>query len=111
MSTLTTPTPSLEPQPPAGNAPSLLPGRLAHSRPLFDPEIVRRASVASFQKLNPGALMKNPVIFVVEVGAILTTVFLIRDFVTAGGATGVSVANHPVALVYRAVCQLRRSDG
>src|SRR6202165_3698737 len=87
MSTLTT-----EPQP-AQNAPpddptSLLPKKLARSRPLFDPEIVSRAVKASFGKLNPVTLMKNPVMFVVEVGAALTTVFLVRDMFTGGSAIG-----------------------
>ncbi len=58
---------------------SLLPKRLARARPLFDPEIVSRAVKDSFVKLNPLKLYKNPVIFVVEVGAILVTVFLLRD--------------------------------
>ncbi len=53
------------------------------SRPLFDPEILRRALQDSFVKLNPVTLMKNPVMFVVEVGAALTTVFLVRDAFTA----------------------------
>ena len=66
---------------------SLLPKKLARARPLFDPEIVRRATAASFAKLNPLTLMKNPVMFVVEVGAALTTVFVIRDIFT--GAEGV----------------------
>src|SRR6266851_9586896 len=35
--------------------------------------IVRRAIVDSFSKLNPRAMMKNPVMFVVEVGSVLTT--------------------------------------
>ena len=61
---------------------SLLPGKLARSRPLFDPEIVRRATKDSFVKLNPLTLAKNPVMFVVEVGAALVTVFLLRDIVT-----------------------------
>ncbi len=67
---------------------SLLPAKLARSRPLFDPEIVKRALHASFVKLNPVTLLKNPVMFVVEVGAALTTVFLIRDLFTGGGAIG-----------------------
>jgi K+-transporting ATPase ATPase B chain len=46
---------------------------------LFDPELMERAFKESFAKLNPVMLLKNPVIFVVEVGAALTTVFLIRD--------------------------------
>ena len=40
------------------------------ARPLFDPPIVRRAIVDSFVKLNPVTLAKNPVMFVVEVGAL-----------------------------------------
>src|SRR5260370_14836680 len=49
------------------------------ARPLFDPEIVRRATKESFVKLNPRLVAKNPVMFVVEVGAALTTVFVIKD--------------------------------
>jgi K+-transporting ATPase ATPase B chain len=65
----------------------LLPQKLARSRPLFDPDILRRASIDSFRKLNPATLFANPVIFVVEIGAALTTIFLIRDL--AIGAAGV----------------------
>ncbi|MBV9507854.1 MAG: HAD-IC family P-type ATPase, partial [Acidobacteriia bacterium] len=84
MSTLTTAPPT--PQVPQDDPTSLLPKRLARSRPLFDPEIVSRAVRASFAKLNPVTLLKNPVMFVVEVGAALTTVFLVRDmFVGAAG--------------------------
>src|ERR1700726_249867 len=86
MSTVTE-APNLMPNVPQEDATSLLPKKLVRARPLFDPEIVRRASVASFAKLNPITLMKNPVMFVVEVGAALTTVFLIRD--VAIGAPGV----------------------
>ena len=57
----------------------LIPKKGVRSRPLFDPEILRRALKGSFGKLNPVTLMKNPVIFVVEVGATLTAVFLVRD--------------------------------
>ncbi len=71
-------------------AASLLPTRLVRSRPLFDPEIVGRATRASFLKLNPVTLMNNPVMFVVEVGAALTTVFLIRDVVVGGRPLGFS---------------------
>ncbi|HET8549943.1 MAG TPA: potassium-transporting ATPase subunit KdpB [Bryobacteraceae bacterium] len=67
---------------------SLLPGKLVRARPLFDPEIVGRATRASFAKLNPITLMKNPVMFVVEVGAALTTIFLIRDLFTGGAYIG-----------------------
>ena len=76
---------------PQGDPTSLLPKRLAHSRPLFDREIVKRAIRASFGKLNPVTLMKNPVMFVVEVGATLTTLFLIRDLFIGAGGIGFSI--------------------
>ena len=62
----------------------LLPKKLAHARPLLDPEIINRAVKESFRKLNPATLAKNPVMFVVEAGAALTTVFLIRDTFGSG---------------------------
>jgi potassium-transporting ATPase ATP-binding subunit len=67
---------------------SLLPKKLARSRPLFDPEIVGRAVRASFRKLNPFSMVKNPVMFVVEAGAALTTGFLIRDVATGAAGLG-----------------------
>jgi len=48
------------------------------ARPLFDAPIVKRAIVDSFVKLNPVTLYKNPVMFVVEVGAALTTILMFR---------------------------------
>src|SRR5580692_4343448 len=41
--------------------------------------IVTGAIKDSFIKLNPRTLMKNPVMFVVEIGAVVTTYDLIRD--------------------------------
>jgi K+-transporting ATPase ATPase B chain len=52
------------------------------ARPLFDPEILRRATRECFVKLNPMLVAKNPVMFVVEVGAALTTAFVIKDAIT-----------------------------
>ncbi len=92
MSTTTTTEPTVTPQTPQDDPTSLLPKKLVRARPLFDPEIVRKAIAASFAKLNPVTLMKNPVMFVVEVGAAMTTLFLIRDLFTgatlAGGSIG-----------------------
>src|SRR6201988_2482292 len=51
---------------------------------LFDPKIVVPAISSAFVKLNPRTLMKNPVMFVLEVVTILTTVILLRDLVTGG---------------------------
>src|ERR1700733_1895188 len=48
----------------------------AKARPLFDPEIVMPAIVESFKKLNPFHMWKNPVMFVTEVGAAVTTLDL-----------------------------------
>src|ERR1700688_3371336 len=52
---------------------------------LFDPKIVGPAIGSAFAKLNPRTLMKNPVMFVLEVVTALTTVILIHDLVTGGG--------------------------
>ncbi|HEV3329917.1 MAG TPA: potassium-transporting ATPase subunit KdpB [Bryobacteraceae bacterium] len=90
MSTVITP-PQPTQNPSQDDLTSLLPKKLARSRPLFDPEIVGRATRASFGKLNPVTLMKNPVMFVVEVGAALTTVFLIRDIFAGAGGIGFSL--------------------
>src|SRR5215831_10963653 len=88
MSTVTTAPPQKPPQLRPDDPTSLLPKKLARSRPLFDPEIVRRAVRASFAKLNPVTMMKNPVMFVVEVGAALTTVLLFRDWRAAAAGLG-----------------------
>src|ERR1700676_5136319 len=90
MSTMTT-EPQSAKSTPLDDPTSLLPKKLARSRPLFDPEIVSRAVRASFGKLNSVTLMKNPVMFVVEVGAALTTIFLIRDVFTGAAGIGFSV--------------------
>ncbi len=50
---------------------------VARSYSLFDRRIISQAAVDSLKKLNPLSLMKNPVIFVTEVGALLTTLGLI----------------------------------
>src|ERR1700742_3832524 len=55
---------------------------------LFDPKIVLPAIGSAFVKLDPRTLMKNPVMFVLEVVTILTTVILIRDLITGGGQIG-----------------------
>ena len=52
---------------------------------LFDPKIVLPAIGSAFVKLDPRTLIKNPVMFVLEVVTALTTVILIRDLVTGGG--------------------------
>src|SRR5258705_3373516 len=48
-------------------------------RSLFDPEIMRAAIWDSFRKLTPRHVIKNPVMFVVEIGSVLTSLILLRD--------------------------------
>ena len=55
---------------------------------LTDPKIVLPAIGSAFAKLDPRTLMKNPVIFVLEIVTILATIILIRDLVTGGGQLG-----------------------
>jgi K+-transporting ATPase ATPase B chain len=57
-------------------------------RPLFDPPIVRRAILDSFAKLDPRHMVRNPVMFVVLVGSVLTTLVLVRDLVEGLGGVG-----------------------
>jgi len=55
---------------------------------LFDPKIVVPAIGSAFVKLNPRTLIKNPVMFVLEIVTALTTVILTRDLVTGGEHIG-----------------------
>jgi K+-transporting ATPase ATPase B chain len=55
---------------------------------LFDARIVIPAIGSAFVKLDPRVLMKNPVMFVLEVVSVLTTVILVRDIVTMSGNVG-----------------------
>jgi K+-transporting ATPase ATPase B chain len=55
---------------------------------LADSKILRRATLDSFLKLDPRTMFKNPVMFVVEVGALLTTIQLVRDFLHHTGNFG-----------------------
>ena len=59
----------------------------AAARPLFDPPIVRRAIRDAFAKLAPRAIVRNPVMFVVFVGSLLTTLVLARDVVAGRAGT------------------------
>ena len=68
--------------------PSITPETVRHdrrSRSLLDATILIPAIGQSFVKLNPATLVKNPVMFVVEIVAMLTTVILVRDIATGQG--------------------------
>jgi K+-transporting ATPase ATPase B chain len=55
---------------------------------LFDRKIVGPAVTSAFRKLDPRVLIKNPVMFVVEVVAALTTVVFIRELIMGGENLG-----------------------
>ncbi|MGY4415489.1 high-affinity K+ transport system ATPase subunit B [Bradyrhizobium sp. LB7.1] len=55
---------------------------------MLDPNIVVPAISASFTKLDPRLMVKNPVMFVVEVVAALTTAIFLRDVLTGGAGLG-----------------------
>jgi K+-transporting ATPase ATPase B chain len=53
---------------------------------LFDRTIISRASFDAFSKLNPVTLARNPVIFVTEIVAVMTTVVGVEDLINGKGA-------------------------
>src|SRR5437762_13318796 len=55
---------------------------------MLDPKIVMPAIGSAFAKLDPRLMVKNPVMFVVEVVASLTTVIFLRDLATGGNSLG-----------------------
>jgi potassium-transporting ATPase ATP-binding subunit len=55
---------------------------------MLDPKIVLPAIGSAFTKLDPRLMIKNPVMFVVEVVATLTTVIFLRELVTGGEGLG-----------------------
>lgn len=58
---------------------------------IWDARIVHRALFDSARKLNPAAMMKNPVMFVVEVGCVITSILLIHDLTTGASGIGFSL--------------------
>ncbi|HYO94868.1 MAG TPA: potassium-transporting ATPase subunit KdpB, partial [Polyangiaceae bacterium] len=69
----------------------VIPGRALRPknapRALFEPAVVRRALKDALVKLDPRRVAKNPVMFVVEVGSVVTTYFFIRGLVTGADDT------------------------
>src|SRR2546427_1694751 len=60
--------------------------RSVKTRSLFDLSIVSQAVVDSFRKLTPRRQVRNPVMFVVYVGSILTTLLWVQALVGRGEA-------------------------
>jgi K+-transporting ATPase ATPase B chain len=62
----------------------------SHKTSLFDAAILGPAVAGAFRKLDPRLMIKNPVMFVVEVVAALTTVLFLRDLAAGGADLGFS---------------------
>src|SRR3974390_2762602 len=54
------------------------PARTSRKKALWDWKIVRGALLDAFLKLNPKKMMGNPVMFVVEIGSVITTLLLFK---------------------------------
>jgi potassium-transporting ATPase ATP-binding subunit len=72
--------------PPAGTRPPKV--RIRPTASLFEPKILRRAVVRAFVKLDPRAMIHIPVMFVVEIGSVITSIeFFARPSVFVGLVT------------------------
>src|SRR6185436_6061162 len=60
--------------------------RKTRARPLFDSPLVRRALLESFLKLHPRVQVRNPVLFVVWIGALLTSALALEAALGRGEA-------------------------
>src|SRR5262245_4746470 len=59
----------------------------AQARPLFDPPLMRRAALDALAKLDPRRQVRNPVMFVVLVGSVLTTALFFQALIGHGEAS------------------------
>ena len=64
--------------------------RHARRLSIFDPEMVRQAAVRSFVMLDPRSMMRNPVMFLVEIGTVLTAIVTVQSIIDRA-ATGLIV--------------------
>jgi len=69
----------------ADTRPDSLFKRSVRPLPLFDSKLIVPAIWASFRKLDPRTLVKNPVMFCVEIVSVLTTIFFVRDLAAGSG--------------------------
>ena len=76
---------------PAPVPPTPVSGEHPHTRRrgVFDRAIVGPAIVDSFRKLDPRVMISHPVMFVVEIGSVYTSVLFVRDFATSSSAENV----------------------
>src|SRR5882724_3273743 len=78
-----------EPVEAGGVRPPKVRTRPSGSSSLFDPAIMRRATVDSFVKLDPRQMSRNPVMFIVEIGSVLTTILFFQKLPSATASDSV----------------------
>ena len=81
---------------------------------LVTPAILRQAVIGSFTKLNPVYMMKNPVMFVVEIGFFITLVLSFFPGLLGDVSSGTNLRAYNMivcAVCYRPVRKLRRISG
>src|SRR5262245_65342462 len=52
---------------------------------IWDPAILRKAIAGSFLKLDPRVQIKNPVMFIVEIGSLVTTIIFVQELASGTG--------------------------
>ena len=72
--------------PPIEQPQQLRPARRVKAHKLFEPELVRQALKEAFVMLRPDVQWSNPVMFVVELGAVLTLLFVVQALVTTSAS-------------------------
>ncbi|CAH1219984.1 Potassium-transporting ATPase ATP-binding subunit [Paenibacillus sp. JJ-223] len=77
----------------------LQPGNTGKPGRLMNKEIMLRAMIDAFRKLNPVAMIKNPVMFIVEVGTLITLLLCIKPDLFAAAAEGGRAYNMAVFLI------------
>jgi potassium-transporting ATPase ATP-binding subunit len=76
-----------------GTPPTELVRRRVRPLAILDRSLIVPAIWASFRKLDPRTLVKNPVMFCVEIVSVLTTIFFLRDLIVGGSTV---VGNNPL---------------
>src|SRR5215471_16985603 len=82
-------TPTVTTAPPPETRPPKVRKRPAGTQSLFDPAIMKRAVGDSFRKLDPRQMARNPVMFVVEIGSVLTTILFFQKLPSATASDSV----------------------
>ena len=77
-------------------------GRMPHA--IFEPRLLRRAGLDALGKFRPRHMMRNPVMFVVEVGALLCTALWVQALAGHGEAPAGFILTVALALWFTVLC-------